>query len=173
MKLYYEIMNMEIGNRCFLFSIVFQVAGALILLLKSFSRTKKQIAGQCFDVDDGKVDNEAYVTLKYWTVSKMLTQIYYNRLSFVYLVVGYSLTIWAELGNYSKNEMFKYVVVCSVFLLAISVLIAFLFSLVIASFNRKVKFKNIPSGAKIDVATGYSTTASGKKIMHIKTMIKE
>lgn len=173
MKLYHEIMNMGIGNRCFLFSTVFQVAGALILLLKSFSRTKKQIAGQCFEVNDGKIDNEAYVTLKYWTVSKTLTQIYYNRLSFVYLVIGYSLTIWAELENHPKNEMFKYVVVCSIFLLAISVLIAFIFSLVTASFNRKVKFKNIPSGAKIDVVTGYSTKANGEKVRHIKTMIKE
>ena len=165
MRIYHVIMKMGMENRCFLFSIVFQVAGALILLLKSFASTKKQIAGECFDNSDGKLDNETYVTLEYCKVVKILAEICYNRLSFVYLVIGYSLTIWADIGDFSRNKMFKYVIQCSVILLIVSS--------VAAIFYRNIKFKDIPSGSKIRLITKRIRQKDGSTIEMVQTIIKE
>lgn len=173
MRIYHVIMKMGMENRCFLFSIVFQVAGALILLLKSFASKKKQIVGECFDNSDGKLDNETYVTLEYCKVVKILAEIYYNRLSFVYLVIGYSLTIWADIGDFSRNKMFKYVIQCSVILLIVSALIALIASSVAAIFYRNIKFKDIPSGSKIRLITKRIRQKDGSTIEMVQTIIKE
>lgn len=174
MKIINEIMNMDVGAKCFLFSIVFQVSGALILLLKSFKKARKQVATAYFTADNsGEVREEDYVELSFWSVSKILVEIYCNRLSFFHLVIGYALAIWSDIGNFSKNRIFQYVVVCSFFVLIVSVVIAFLFSTIFASFYKKMQFRDLESGTRVNVITGTSKTASGEDVVHVKPIIKK
>lgn len=172
-ELIIQIVNMCFEERCFLFSIVFQVCGALILLLESFRSSKKQVAMAYFKSDNtGSISDEAYVALDRKIVAKLLRKVYYNRLSFAYLVIGYTLTIWSDIGTYSKEKMFYSVLVCSVVILILSCVLMYIISRIVSIFRKKAKWKDLEIGTVVDVITGEGKTHDGEPYVSVKRVVK-
>lgn len=169
-----EMLHMDMGIKCFLFSIVFQVCGALILLFGSFKNSKKQIPSAYFEQNNaGKIDDDEIITLDKRVVAKILANIYHSRWSFGYLVIGYVLSIWSDLGGYPRESMVRYVVIISALIIAITFLIDFIFSNIFSSFRKNVKWKDIERGTSVYVKYGERKDKYGNTIDLVKKIIKE
>lgn len=169
-----QIIDMGFGEKSFLFSIVFQVCGALILLLESFKSSKKQVATAYFKADNtGSISDEEYVTLERKTVAKLLRKVYYNRLSFAYLVIGYTLTIWSDIGTYSKEKMFFNALFCCVVMLILSCVLMYIISNIVSKFRRKVKWKDLETGTVVDVITEEGKDHDGEPYLIVQRMVKK
>ena len=170
----FAIMHMDIEVRCFLFSIVFQVCGALILLFRSFTNSKKQVPSAYFEQSNaGKIEDDQIVTLDKGVVAKILANIYHSRWSFGYLVIGYVLAIWSDIGEYPRERMIWYVLFLSSLIIVITFFIDFILSHIFASFRKNVKWKDIEHGTSVNVKYGEKKDKDGNTIVFVKKIIKE
>ena len=86
----------------FCFSIAFQLAGALILLLYGVSTKRdniiKSFSARSFIWRDGNTQKINDLSKEY---QQRYRQAFLNKTAFLYLTLGYMLSIWAEKGSSS------------------------------------------------------------------------
>ena len=100
----------------YIFSIVFQLSGALILLCSSFKCTKKQVVNSYYPSGAiGHPDDNDMCKLRKERIQEIVTDIYRNRCAFGNLCIGYSLTVVAE-KTFSDCVTFFSVAVATAFI---------------------------------------------------------
>lgn len=81
-------------------TIGFQVAGAVILLIKYFGSTYKSILQEYFSDGEPAIrDNDDNITLEKSKFQKSARTVYIYRMSFLWIVMGYFLNVFGQ-----KNE---------------------------------------------------------------------
>lgn len=112
-------MNSCLLTFLFSLSLVFQLSGAILLILNYFSKTKKKIAYEYFTFEGYviKVDKEMKKIrmVDENRLSDILHGIYLNRVAFIYLLIGYAVTVIGE--NKSSSPC-----ILALILIAISVI---------------------------------------------------
>jgi Na+/melibiose symporter-like transporter len=102
----------------FSISLVFQLSGAILLILNYFTNTKRNITCQYFSFEglvkplDKNMDKIGILDTA--RLASILQNIFLNRAAFIYLVVGYAVTI---LGNNESNN--KYLLALIVIIISI------------------------------------------------------
>lgn len=107
------ILDFEVA--IYIMSLALQVAGAVLLIIKYFGKTKDRIIDEYFPgsniVERDKNNN---VTLRKEKVQECVRQIYDNRMAFVFIAVGYVLSIFGSTNSACKICLFAYLVVFTV-----------------------------------------------------------
>lgn len=94
----------------YIFSLAFQVAGAVLLIIKYFGTTREQIIDEYYPGSNiANPDKNGMVTLEVDIVKKCVRRIYDNRMAFVFIAVGYVLSIFGETGTCCKICLFAFV----------------------------------------------------------------
>ena len=105
---------------CYIISISFQVAGALILLVNSLKKGKKQIYASYFaNAPKHVFGKDGMVTLEKEKLQEHARKLYIDRVAFVYLILGYLLAVFGDIGSNKKFVTALSVIVCSTLLLGI------------------------------------------------------
>jgi hypothetical protein len=115
--------NGMVNTLLFSFSIIFQLSGAILLIINSFTSAKKNVTKEYFHRESfvKKADDtmERFLIEDKEKVRSTLYGIYMNRVSFIYLFCGYALAVVGE--NESDNKW-----VLAIALLIISLLLSLL-----------------------------------------------
>lgn len=91
----------------FSISLVFQLSGAILLILNFFSNTKRNITCQYFSFEglakplDKNMDKIRILDTA--RLASILQNIFLNRVAFVYLLIGYAFTV---IGNNESNNKY-------------------------------------------------------------------
>ena len=100
----------------YILSIVFQLSGALILLLWAFRCTKKQVVNSYYPSGAiGHPDDNNMCKLRKERIEEIVTDIYRNRCAFGNLCIGYLLAVFAE-KTFNDCVIFFFVVVATFFI---------------------------------------------------------
>lgn len=105
----------------FSISLVFQLSGAILLILNYFTNTKRNIASQYFSFDglvkplDKNVDKIRILDTT--RLASILQNIFLNRAAFIYLLAGYAVAV---IGNNESNN--KYLL--ALIIITISVIVS-------------------------------------------------
>ena len=103
----------------YILSIVFQIAGAIILLLDSLTNIEEQICRIYFEKDTSNVvDNNCMISLNKEKVKDIAKGIILNRCAFVDLIIGYLAAIFAE-KNINNNEAVIIIAFFAILIIAI------------------------------------------------------
>lgn len=113
---YYEVLNP--GVFAYTLSLAFQVAGAVLLIIKYFGRTKERIIDEYFPGSNYvKYDENENVTLEKNKVQECVQRIYSNRMAFVFIVIGYILSIFGIVPEKNKGCILVFVIVGTIIII--------------------------------------------------------
>lgn len=96
----------------YVLSLAFQVAGAILLIIKYFGNTQKQIIEEYFsgssyvETDKTNINNSL---LKKDKVRECARKVYDNRMAFVFIAAGYILSIFGDTHGTCKMCILAYV----------------------------------------------------------------
>lgn len=97
MEIIKNICELNATNMLYIAAISFQLAGALLLICHYMRNTENQIKESYFsqdaiiEVDNGKV------TLRKEKIRIKAAEIYVNRISFIYIAIGYIIGIFGDI----------------------------------------------------------------------------
>ena len=90
-----ELLKPEII--AYIFSLAFQVSGAILLIVQYWGRTEARIITEYFPGNNFVfLDKTQIITMKKEKVQKCVRIVYHNRMSFLYIAFGYILSIWGN-----------------------------------------------------------------------------
>ena len=96
-----ELLKPEVVS--YVLSLAFQVAGAVLLIIKYFGKTKERIINEYFPGSNiAKRDSRGNTVLKKEKVQSCVQTIYDNRMAFVFIAVGYILSIFGAINEECK-----------------------------------------------------------------------
>ncbi|WP_099335748.1 hypothetical protein [Clostridium cadaveris] len=108
-------------ERFYILSVSFQVAGALILLIKSLKGKVLDKAKEMY-VSEFKgplISEKNKIVLSKERIQEIAMDIYINRIAFLYLSIGYIISIFGKQNtNISKGSICMYMVIASLLLIA-------------------------------------------------------
>lgn len=106
-------------------AMAFQIAGALILLLWSLGNTKKKVIELYFPGSNiAERNDNNKVCLEKEKLRKKAEDIYMNRLAFIFLIIGYGLSLFGELYDCNKWKSLVIIQIESVCILFIAFIIS-------------------------------------------------
>ena len=109
-------------------SISLQIAGALILLLWSLGNTKKKVIKSYFPGSNiAERDDNNRVCLR---KEKLAKDIYMNRIAFIFLIIGYGLSLFGELADYNEWKALVIIQIESICIIFIGLIISKLIAII-------------------------------------------
>ena len=112
------ILDYEVAM--YILSLALQVAGAVLLIIKYFGKTKDRIIDEYFpgsNIIERDKANKA--TLCKEKVQECVKRIYDNRMAFVFIAIGYVLSLFGATNNACKICLFLYLVIFTVVIILI------------------------------------------------------
>ncbi len=84
----------------FILALSFQISGAILLIIKYWGKTRQRIINEYYPgTGIASNDGENNAVLDANRVRECATGIYANRMAFVFIAIGYALSIFGEKGN--------------------------------------------------------------------------
>ena len=130
----------------YVFSLGFQMAGAMILIIKYLSNAKETFYREYFY---GNVAIEQYadatdeVELKKDKLRDCALRIYDNRVSFGYIFLGYVLSIFGDAENVCKVCILMAVVFCMLILISIEKIVIKIVSNIVYPSDKTIKLSEL------------------------------
>ena len=102
----------------YILSLALQVAGAIMLIIKYWGRTQERIIEEYFPGSNiiGR-DEENNVRLEKRKVQKCAQIIYHNRMAFIFIAIGYGLSVFGEASGVCRWRMALYIVLCTIIII--------------------------------------------------------
>lgn len=101
-------------------SLSFQVAGAVLLIIKYWGKTKDRIVDEYFPGSNIiERDEEDNIKLEKEKVQVCARNIYDNRMAFVFIAIGYILSIFGSMNSISKIYILILVILFTVIIIVI------------------------------------------------------
>lgn len=111
-------------------SISLQIAGALILLW-SLGNTKKKVIKSYFPGSNiAERDDNNRVCLRKEKLRKKAKDIYMNRIAFIFLIIGYGLSLFGELADYNEWKALVIIQIESICIIFIGLIISKLIAII-------------------------------------------
>ena len=111
---------LSIQEWIYILSLAFQIAGAVLLIIKYCYNTKNRIIEEYFPgTNIAERDKNGNIKLEKKEVQKCAKIIYDNRAAFFFIAVGYILSIFGNIESQSKIYVLVFVVVFTVIIIAL------------------------------------------------------
>ncbi|WP_418751101.1 hypothetical protein [Frisingicoccus sp.] len=94
-------MDFKFVDWCYIIEISFQLAGSLLLIVNFFEDIEKKVMSNYLISQDVFVEG-GKITLTKEDLQKYAKPIYMNRISFLYIIVGYIVGIFGEISTENK-----------------------------------------------------------------------
>ena len=128
----------------YVLSLSLQIAGSVLLFVNCLGKTRQRIIDEYFGQSTiADNDNNDYATIKSKDVIICVKSIYAKRISFLYLAVGYLLSIYSE-KNEGQKLLLIIVIATAVTLVLIEIIAANIISRHIYSEDMKVHYSELP-----------------------------
>ncbi|MBD5517698.1 MAG: hypothetical protein HDR07_04155 [Lachnospiraceae bacterium] len=151
---------MDIKLLLYILSLAFQVAGAVLLIIKYCGKTKQRIINEYFPGSNIiERDDDDTVHLEKEKVQECVKRIYDNRISFAYIAIGYVSSVFGESSNSSKIEIMFYMIFSTIALILVEKIISSIFAKLLYHSDMEMKYSEIE-----DIA---DTVATNKEINEI------
>lgn len=99
----------------YILSLALQVAGAILLIIKYWGRTQERIIEEYFPGSNIiKRDDENNVHLEKKKVQKCAQTIYHNRMAFVFIAIGYGLSVFGATSGVCPWCLALYIALCTI-----------------------------------------------------------
>lgn len=137
---------LKLSTMCYILSLAFQVAGAVLLIIKYFGRTKERIMDGYFPSSSYvKMDreNSNNILLEKDKVQKCAREVYDNRMAFIFIAFGYILSIFGELQGESKICILAFMFVSTSVIILIEKLLSILISKILYKEGIKTSLNEI------------------------------
>lgn len=111
-------MPLKLEVLFYIFSLAFQVAGAVLLIIKYWGKTKERIIDEYFPGSNiAERDKDNNVILKKEIVQSCAQKVYDNRMAFLFIAIGYVLSIFGTLNEGYRLYVLALVVVSTVIII--------------------------------------------------------
>ena len=135
---------MNIKLLLYILSLAFQVAGAVLLIIKYCGKTKQRIISEYFPGSNViERDDNDMVHLEKKKVQECVKRIYDNRISFAYIAIGYVLSVFGESSNSSKVEISFYMIFFTITLILVERIISSTFARLLYRTDIEMKYSEI------------------------------
>lgn len=135
---------MNIKILLYILSLAFQVAGAVLLIIKYCGKTKQRIIREYFPGSNIiERDDDDMVHLEKEKVQECVKRIYDNRISFAYIAIGYVLSIFGESTNRSKAEIMFYMIFSTIALILVEKIISSIFARLLYRADLEMNYSEI------------------------------
>jgi len=128
----------------YIFSLAFQVAGAVILIIKYFGKTKERIIEEYYPGSNiAERDENNTIVLEKEKLQTCARKIYDNRASFSFIAIGYILSIFGDISNQCKVCVLMMTVTCTVTIILIEKGVAIILSKIFYRKDEKIPFDKV------------------------------
>lgn len=160
-------------ERLYIFSLALQACGALLLLIQSILKTKKQIIKSYFSEYNAVEEKDGYFILKNnKKVAKIIYNIYINRMSFICIAIGYGITVLGNIEKQNIDFIFCSTIIYTFFLMIGCVFVSLILSHLFVKRRCKIKESKLHGfGIKVNVISGHSVDRNGIKREHVRSRI--
>ena len=133
----------------YVFSLAFQVAGAVLLIIKYFGRTKERIFEEYFPGSNiAERDENDITTLNKEKVQMCVRNIYDNRMAFLFIAIGYILSIFGEIDGECKICILLFVITSTSIIVSIEKILSTMVSKIIYKEDIVVPYKKLENIAE-------------------------
>lgn len=109
---------MDIIVIMYVFALAFQISGAIILILKYWGNTQQRIIDEYYPgAGIANNDGDDNAVLEVDRVRDCAIEIYSNRAAFIFIAIGYTLSIFGEKGTIGNIIILVLVIVMSLLLI--------------------------------------------------------
>lgn len=111
---------LNINTMIYIFSLSFQLAGAILLIIKYFGKTKNRIIEEYFPGSNIiERDEKNICRMERDKVRESVRKVYDNRMSFIFIAVGYILSIFENKSYLSKVYIALFVILGALIIILI------------------------------------------------------
>lgn len=126
-------------------ALAFQIAGAVLLILKYWGNTKQRIINEYYPgAGIASNDGEDNAILDVSRVRECVIEIYSSRVAFIYIGVGYALSVFGEKGDVAGIVVLLMVFVASGLLIGIEGVLARVASKAFYKDDIKISYVDLP-----------------------------
>jgi len=137
----------------YMFSIAFQISGALVLMIRFWGRTEKKVVNGCFGENNYvEVNEEEKIVLTRETLIKSASNIYLSRMAFIYIVAGYLLGVYGSLNDGSKISVLIAIIIVSILLMMIGMGVAKVVAMIKYREDKAVDSEDIDAAVFADIS---------------------
>ena len=113
----------------YVLSLAFQVAGAILLIIKYWGRTKERIIEEYFPGSNIiEPDDDDNVHLEKRKVQKCAQTIYHNRMAFVFIAIGYGLSVFGATNGVGPWCLALYVTLSTILIILLEKIVSIVIS---------------------------------------------
>ncbi|MBO6128838.1 MAG: hypothetical protein J6P79_08070 [Pseudobutyrivibrio sp.] len=113
------------GLFIYVLSLAFQIAGAVLLILKYWGNTRQRIINEYFPgTGIASNDGDDNALLDVFRVRECVIEIYSSRVAFIYIAIGYALSVFGEKGDVASVIVLLMVFVASEVLIGVECMLA-------------------------------------------------
>ncbi len=129
----------------YILSLAFQISGAILLILKYWGNTKQKIIHEYFPgAGIANNDGKDKATLDLSLVRECAIEIYSSRGAFIYIALGYALSVIGKRGNVTNATVLLMVFISSGILICIEIVIARVLAKIIYKEDFKIPYADLP-----------------------------
>lgn len=113
-----ELLKAEVIT--YVLSLAFQVAGAVLLIIKYLGKTRERIIEEYFPGSNvAKRDENNMATLDKERVQICAQKIYDNRMAFLFIAIGYILSVFGSINGECKIYILLFVIVSTAVIIGV------------------------------------------------------
>ena len=136
----------------YILSLAFQIAGAILLIIKYWGNTKQRIIDEYFPGSNlAKRDENNNTKLEKEKVQKCAQGIYDNRAAFLFIAIGYVFSIFGESQGKCRFCILLYVFVFTTLIISTEKCISIMISKLIYKYDIIIPYSEIENIADTDV----------------------
>lgn len=133
------------GLFIYVLSLAFQIAGAVLLILKYWGNTRQRIINEYFPgTGIASNDGDDNAVLDVLRVRECVIEIYSSRVAFIYIAIGYALSVFGEKGDVASVTILLMIFVASGVLIGVEYLLARVVARVIYKDDIKISYADLP-----------------------------
>lgn len=136
---------MKIDVVMYILSLAFQIAGAVLLIIKFWGNTYNRIIEAHYPgAGVANNDGDDNATLEVDRVRKCVQEIYANRAAFIYIAIGYAISIFGDKQGVCNCTLLIFVITVTIFLIIVERVIACLCAKCFYKEELKIPYKKLP-----------------------------
>lgn len=133
------------GLFVFVLALAFQIAGAVLLILKYWGNTKQRIINEYYPgAGIANNDGEDNAILDVVRVRGCVIEIYSSRMAFIYIAIGYALSVFGEKGTAASTTVLFMVFIAAGMLIGIESVIVRIVARIIYKEDIKISYTDLP-----------------------------
>ena len=128
----------------YILSLAFQVAGAVLLIIKYWGKTRERIIEDYFPGSNvAERDENNNITLEKHKVQACAQNIYDNRMAFVFIAIGYILSVFGAIDDICRVCILAYVIVTTIVIIIVEKLMSIMISKIIYTNDIILPYKQV------------------------------